>query len=392
MEVKQMITKLKILIYVLLINTLMAPAYPVSAYPPDNAALLYYQAFMLYETPDYIGPMLWDYWKGNVESNEEIEEYLTNNRRVIDIVLDATKIDNCNWGLDYSQGVGVLLPPHQKAREIFALLAVEARMQADKGDYRKALDHSISIYKMANHLNERPLTCYIIGIAINAAANNCITQFLSEIPTDKEILTWLQNELVELDKKPYSIKHVLEWKKEAGIISMSPDKINSIIQEGLDDDESKEKALERIRKADETFYVGNINYWKNYIDQVQAAFEMPYTQAYEQLEQLDKKPAKDFQNNSDATLTSCLAPDFLQIYSLSIRLSSESNAIRAAIKVYLNRIATGRLPDELPEGLPKDTFSGKDFEYEKTDDGFILKCQGKDLSRDETYQYEFKVK
>jgi len=47
---------------------------------------------------------------------------------------------------------------------------------------------------------------------------------------------------------------------------------------------------------------------------------------------------------------------------------------------------------DFPEGLPKDLFSGKDFRYEKTADGFTLRCRGKDLDKNETYQYEFKVK
>ena len=34
----------------------------------------------------------------------------------------------------------------------------------------------------------------------------------------------------------------------------------------------------------------------------------------------------------------------------------------------------------------------KDFEYKKTANSFILRCQGKDLGRDEVYEYEFKVK
>ena len=45
-----------------------------------------------------------------------------------------------------------------------------------------------------------------------------------------------------------------------------------------------------------------------------------------------------------------------------------------------------------PAGLPPDLFSGRDFQYEKTKDGFVLRCQGKDLSKDKIYEYEFKVK
>jgi len=56
-----------------------------------------------------------------------------------------------------------------------------------------------------------------------------------------------------------------------------------------------------------------------------------------------------------------------------------------------NAADTGKLPDALPAGLPIDMFSGKPFEYSKTEDSFVLKCPGKDLSKDEAYEYKFKV-
>jgi len=46
----------------------------------------------------------------------------------------------------------------------------------------------------------------------------------------------------------------------------------------------------------------------------------------------------------------------------------------------------------LPEDTPMDLFSGKDFKYEKTKEGFVLRCQGKDLVKNKIYEYEFKVK
>jgi len=107
---------------------------------------------------------------------------------------------------------------------------------------------------------------------------------------------------------------------------------------------------------------------------------------------LDGKPSKEFTKNPDATLTAACSPTWLKIYTISTRLGSHSNAIRAAIDIYIIKAKTGRLPDALPADLPKDLFSGKDFEYKKTRDGFVLRCQGKDLSKDKIYEYEFKVK
>jgi len=62
-----------------------------------------------------------------------------------------------------------------------------------------------------------------------------------------------------------------------------------------------------------------------------------------------------------------------------------------AVDIYIINAKTGKLPDAIPASLPKDMFSGKDFEYEKTADGFILRCQGRDLLKDEVHEYEFKV-
>ncbi len=380
------------LIKLVLVAAVVTHASPALAYPPDNAAVLYYKAFTLYEQPDDIGNALWDYWKGRIESNEKIEKFIEKNRRIIDIVLDGTRIDDCDWGLDYSQGTEVLLPPHHKARDIFALLAAEARAHADKGDYRKALGRCISTYRMARHLNERPIICYLVGIAINGANSQCITLFLSEMPQDTEILTWLRGEFTELDKRSFSIEPVLRWKREAGMISMTPERVNDVVQSGLDDGPFKEKVLKRIHDADGQFFERNREYWNNYMDSVEAAFQLPYSQGHAKLKKLDEELTKEYGKNPDATLTAGLAPTWARICSLSIRFGTHSNAIKTAIEIYMTKAETGTLPDALSDGLPGDLFSNRPFQYEKTGDGFILRCRGKDLDRDEAYEYEFKVK
>jgi hypothetical protein len=376
-------------IFVVLVLPISAPL--VFAYPPDNAAVLYYRAFMLYEKPDNTGPM-WDYFKGNIESNEKIEQYLKKNHRIINIVIDATGIDHCDWGFDYSQGTEILLPPLHKAREIFVLLAVDARMQTQRGNYRQALERCMSIYKMARHLNERPILSYLMATAIYAANNKCLTLVLSDMPQDIETLTWLRNEIAEFDKRPFSIGPVLDWKREAGIISMSPEKIGNAVRSGLDDGPFKEKVLKKILEADEQFFDRNKAYWNEYMAAVQAAFGLPYPQAYSKLKQLDEKPSKEYSKNPDATLTVAFSPTWSRIYNISTRLGSHSNAVKAAIEIYIVKAKTGKLPDSMPAGLPRDLFSGKAFEYEKTKAGFVLRCRGKDLARDINRQYEFKVK
>ena len=377
--------------WMVIVTTLTGFAASAAAYPPDNAAVLYYKAFMLYQPDDEITPLLWDYWKGTIETNEKIEQYIEKNRRIIDVVLDATRIDLCDWGLDYSQGTEMLLPPHHNARELFVLLAAEATMQASTGDYRKALGRCLTLYRMARHLNERPIISYLVGTAIMAATDTCVTRFLGEMPLDVETLTWLRSELAAFDKDPYSIDHVLRWKREAGIISMSPDKIGRAIQAGVDDSPGKTKALERLREADPQFFARNTAYWNTFMDEVQAAFDLPYTEAYARLRKLDEQPTRDFDQDPDATLTACIAPTFLRIYVLDLRLRTKANALRTAVELYLTRATTGNLPETLPEGLPGDLFSGKPFQYARTPDGFVLRCRQEDLDKKEPYEYSFKA-
>ncbi len=366
---------------------------PALAYPPDNAAVLYYKAFMLYEADDAIKGALDDYRGGQIELNEEIEKYLAKNKVVIDTVLDASRIDHCDWGLDYSQGTEVVLPPHNKAREIFFLVAAEAAMQADRGNYRTALERCVSMYRMAKHLNERPLICYLVGTAVTAATHKSVVHFLSEMPPDLETLTWFRDELAALDEHPFSVCPSLDWKQEAGVLSMSPERIGGVVQAGLDDGELKTKALERVRKADPPFYARNIAYWNDFLGRIQAAFQMPYEAARAELQQLDKQPWNDFDKNPDATLTACLAPTFANIHRLSVRLQANSSMVRIAVDLYLSQVQTGRLPEVLPENAPADPFTGKPFEYEKTADGFLLRYHDKEGSEKTAgRQYEFKIK
>ncbi len=119
--------------------------------------------------------------------------------------------------------------------------------------------------------------------------------------------------------------------------------------------------------------------------------DMPYPQAYAKITKLCERPAQDAKKIPHATLTAVLTPALTKVYGLDIRRHTHANAMLTAVDIYIINAKTGQLPEAIPAGSPKDLFSDKDFEYEKTADGFILRCRGKDLWKDKTYEYEFKV-
>jgi len=78
-----------------------------------------------------------------------------------------------------------------------------------------------------------------------------------------------------------------------------------------------------------------------------------------------------------------------RLYPLHIEHVAHADGFKAAVEVYLVVAKTGQLPEKLPSHLPKDPFTGQDFVYEITGEGFALRCQGEDFRKS---FLEFKVK
>jgi len=384
--------RLRKVIYMTL--TLLVSTSQVFAYPPDNAAVLYYRACQWYRAEPDMERMLSDLSRGKIELNEEIKKLVKNNKRAIDFAIDASGVTNCDWGMDYSKGMATVLPPLHTFKKLATLILADAKIMAEKGDYKSAIDLCLSVERFARHVNDRNMMNYVFGLAINKEADTHIQDLLANMPEDLEMLIWLKNQLAQIDSESFSFKSCVDDANEGAILFMMKDNIKGLLPiENWEVPSSLSKIAEKwILAADEEFSAGNRAYWKRLIGNIEAALDMPYTKAYAELKRLCEKPEKDIIENPDATLTTLLLPAFDKSYSAGIRGKNLPNAVRAAIEIYMVKAKTGKLPDALPTGLPTDLFSGKPFKYEKNADGFVLRCRGKDLSKDKIYEYEFKVK
>ena len=82
-------------------------------------------------------------------------------------------------------------------------------------------------------------------------------------------------------------------------------------------------------------------------------------------------------------------PAVLKMYGTQVRHKADFNALQAAIDVYLVKAATGQLPQTLPVVSSKDPYTGGEFKYEPTGNGFVLRCGAKDLEKNEVREYRF---
>jgi hypothetical protein len=390
------LTRLTIFILTLLILTS-----PVFTYPPDpdNAALLYYQAYISYEkADDTMENMVTDLARGNIEPNERIKKYIESCRTAIDLATAATEIPNCNWGLKYSDGVSINLAHVAQTRKLVFLIAAETRILASEGDYQKAINRCLTVHKIGKHVGDDTPISFLVSMAVDKVVASRIQDILADMQPDLETLTWLKAKLAEVPFKTPSLRVAMRSEKECFSSEMRVDRRDKLLDlcfgEGEVSDHDK-MALKRLNEGDEVFFAKNRDYYIKHMNSLDEVLEssVPYAEVYSRLKQLNERPGKEITDNPAATLTSLLTPAFDRIYSIDIRTKTICNALRTAIEIYIIKTKTGKLPDALPAGLPGDLFSGKDFKYEKTADGFALRCQGEEFQKGRMRQMlEFKVK
>ena len=391
---------------------------------PNNAALLYYQAFLLCPKPDaYTRESIYKALRGT-EPDEKVRKYLNlqSCRKTIKLIEAAAQIPVCNWGIPYSQGLGVRLPQLVEIRDFVLILRADALLLAADEDYRAAFERCLMIRRFARHVGDDAILLYSSSITVDRNALSCIQHLLGYMKPDIETLTWLKNRLSVESGASTSPARVskLDFELAVQSLRMNADILENTRQAMLMKEQIK--ALTRERLAQNTGNAKEVQSLtdeelislarKPYDDFLNSALQvmdsgMPYEKKYAEIKRLTDELEKEFGGDTAATIMMLAHPEkmltlsivmacadqVLKLYNVHVRHTTHLNALKAAIEIYLVRAKTGKLPDKLPDYLPKDLYAGRDFGYEITDEGFALRCQGEEFQKGRMRRMlEFKVK
>lgn len=384
------LTKYILITLILAVSTPLGFALPPD---PDNAALLYYQAFLLYEQPDdSTRGLLKDLSQGKIDPNEKIIEYVEGCHTALELAMIASEIPMCNWGVRFSEGFAANLPFLAQVRLLYRLIVADARILAGQSDYKQALSRCLAAKRIGQHMGDDIIISVLVAISIDTGVNNCIRDFLGSMPADADTLQWLKTQLATVPTRALSINHALKLEQEVALRTMQIDNIDMLVE--ILTGAGIEVSDEMLEAADEMSLEKCREHYSNHMSAMQNVLSAPMTYAkkYSELKKLDERAQSEKKQNTDAVLTAFLAPATAKAYNRSVRANAINNATRTAVDVYIIKANTGKLPDVIPADSPKDPFSGQDFGYEKTKEGFILRCQAEDLENNEIHQYEFKVK
>jgi len=374
------------------------------AYPPDpdNAALLYYQAFLSCPKADEpLDTQLRDFADGKIALSKEIEDYVESCRSAIKLAIAASELRECDWGLRYSEGFSMILAHLAQIRTLGRILIADARIMASRGEHAEALVRCVTVLKITRHVGDKTLISILVGWAVEGTTYRCIQDLLGQMPGDRQggkghlkALEQLKADLAALSKRPLSLKNSLQIEREVVLEQIKMEKVPDLLKD-LDPNKSPEESMKLIMEyGGEAFLEQCRDHYSKFMASVMSIIESDasYAEAHGRLAEAFEQLGEDQKSKKkEAMFTAATAPGIGRVYDIMIRATTHANAVRTAVELYIAKGKTGRLPDTLPAGLPKDLFSGEDFEYKKTEDGFMLRCRGKDLDKNEIHQYEFKV-
>ncbi len=369
-------------------------ATPVRAIPPDpdNAALLYYQAFISLadldkEARDHIAEVA----RGATAPTEKTREFVEKCRPAIEFTDAARTLTICNWGFRYSKGFEASMPYLAQMRFLAFVLLADARIRAADGDYRGAFERCLQMGTFARHVGDDPLISYLVAVAIQRLEYQCLNDVIGLAAKDAELLQWLKNELVTAGPKGLSPVTPLKVEMEIALSTMQMDKLDELTRI-LETMEQKDRDMAKfLASVDEATLARARQIYAQCLTSALTILggTTPYEQAYRELTAL----ASGLDPGDPASaIAQFISPGLASVLSAKTNVEAAANATKAGVDLCLQRARTGRLPDALSADLPKDPYSGQDFQYERTRSGFKLRCRGKDLAKDKLYEFEFKLK
>ncbi|UCD50445.1 MAG: hypothetical protein JSW27_23335 [Phycisphaerales bacterium] len=214
---------------------------------------------------------------------------------------------------------------------------------------------------------------------LDAKAFALIKHFLAWMPPDANMITWLELQLGREEGPSWRPRRALASWRDMEIESWraSPEVYEhrrTVYLRQMTDP----AAVEELQNLAVPELLGRMRTaYNRFLDSAAVILEgdSSYQDTCTRIEQLiEGVHAEGMKGSAIAFMYPCVdtVDDY---YTMHINAKALANAVKVALAVYRLKAETGRLPEALPDGLPGDPYSGKDFEYEITGEGFTLRCR-----------------
>jgi hypothetical protein len=150
---------------------------------PTNAAFVYYQLF-LNEDQELMETYV--HFNGTDEDDdqhgttfEHAEQVLVSGQKTLDNFVWASRLPECDFGVQYQQGWSAILPHLGKMRSATRVLEADARRHLGAGDPEKAVERLRAIYDMSRQTNgDQILISSLVSIAMTRIADPLVNEMM----------------------------------------------------------------------------------------------------------------------------------------------------------------------------------------------------------------------
>lgn len=172
--------------------------------PPTNAALVYYRAFLVLTPLGDKGNTAEDkafsklIEKGEYDS-KHLDPYVERNSEALGLLLRASAIDHCDFGVEFNLGPAAPLPELARARELARLGAAAIRRATEAADWDRAADLFCAVLRLARGTHEEgTLIGSLVAAAIIDIVNSQAGRFLAEMPPDDARYSRMEGTLAQV--------------------------------------------------------------------------------------------------------------------------------------------------------------------------------------------------
>jgi len=220
---------------------------------PGNAAILYYQAFLLRPQPDdatalQINAVL----KGGLP-DDVIRTYLGRCRKMIHTAEVASQVPQCTWGIRrFDAGGFAEIDLLGQIRQLTIVLALDARTLGADGRYDAAFARCLTMRRVARHAGDETMFAYLIAQSVEEIATHTMRHLLGFVPPDANFFQQVRGQLAAVPGAPRSFEKVVQSHFEQSIESLrrNPAVLQAIRLEIAKGGDSPKKA-QRLNLSDD---------------------------------------------------------------------------------------------------------------------------------------------
>src|SRR5262245_38957242 len=146
-----------------------------------NAALQYWMAFSQMASLDKDQEKTLGEWSTISVDDPAVEKLLSASPNSLMFLHRGAALPRCDWGLDYNDGISMLMPHLSKARDLARLAALDARRALEHRNWTAARRDATSMMVLGRHIGQDPV---MIGLLVRLGLEGMVVDLIAPYVPD----------------------------------------------------------------------------------------------------------------------------------------------------------------------------------------------------------------